>query len=247
MFPFLQDREPMLDSATGTGTGAEADEVSFNGSALNSEIQSLRTFALSLVLILSQAIIDNDLEENELPTDRLDKMLAGISDDGEEEIDIDQATMDILIANVMDAFESLGVSEDILAVIFSEDAEANEALENAAEIVESNKPQSDEDLEDFFDLFVYGEAEDDDSEMMLDGVSVGKTTTKTGKYGKLVYKAVKAIRNGKVTVINKRMSGKVKLSSKQRQALSKARKKASASSAIKKRIRSMKKAKNLNI
>ena len=103
-----------------------------------------------------------------------------------------------------------------------------------------------DDLEEFIDLFVYGEAQDD-GDTMLDGVSLGKTTTKSGKFGKLVYKAVKAIRNGKVAIVNKRVSGRVKLSAKQRSALKKARTKASSSGAIKRRVRSMKKAKALNV
>lgn len=246
IFPFLQNQTMMLDSVAGNAAKA-VEDVNINPDALSSEIQNLRKVALVAVLLLAQAITENDLDEDELPTDRLDALIAGLSGaDDDEGFEADQNTLDIIIANIQDAMASLGVPDEVILSAFSEDAEANEAIESIAEIIESNTPQGD-DLEEFIDLFVYGEAEDEDSEMMLDGVSVGKTTTKSGKFGKVVYKAVKAIRNGKVQIVNKRVSGKVKLSAKQRQALSKARRKAGSSSAIKKRMRSMKKAKSMNI
>lgn len=254
MFPILGtgaatvSKSPgMLDSMSGT-VAAAIENADMDGAALNSEIQSLRKFALALVFTLADSIVENDLADDELPTDRLDTLLAGIAagvDD--EDFEADQATLDIVIANVQDALATLGVSDELIAAIFSSDAEADEAIESAAEIIESNAPTGD-DLEEFIDLFVYGEADEKDGEEgMLDGISIGKTTAKSGKFGKVVYKAVKAIRNGKVQVVNKRISGKVKLSAKQRSALNKARRKASSSGAIKKRMRSMKKAKALNI
>lgn len=249
LFPFLDPlHQPMLDSAAANTANQVADSLMLDSVALNSEIQSLRKSVLAAVFVLSGAIVGKDLEENELPSDRLDSLIAGIASGGDgnddEEIEVDESTLDIVIANFQDALATLGVDDSIIASMFGGDAEADDAIEAAAEIVESNKP-SDDDMDELFDLFVYGEAEDD--ELLLDGVSLGKTTTKSGKFGKVVYKAVKAIRNGKVAIVNKRVSGKVKLSAKQRAALSKARRKAGASGAIKKRIRSLAKSKKLGI
>lgn len=246
IFPFLNPLlQPMqIDSVA--GNAAEAIEAAnVDGNALNSEIQNLRKAVLAAVLLLGEAIVEKQLADDELPSDRLDALIAGIADGGDdEEFEVDEATLDIVIANFQDALATLGVDDGMIAVMFGGDAEADEAIEAAAEIIESNAPTGD-DVDELFDLFVYGEAEDD--ELMLDGVSLGKTTTKSGKFGKVVYKAVKAIRNGKVSIVNKRVSGKVKLSAKQRAALSKARRKAGSSGAIKKRMRSMKKAKNMGI
>ena len=231
ILPFLGDakKTEMLDSASGQAVQVveNLDIQESNASALNAEIQSVRKMALMLVLVLVDSIIENDLGEDELPSDRLDALLSGFASDAE------------------DAFASLGVSDELIATIFSEESEADEAIESACELVESTLPTGD-DLQEFVDLFVYGEAQDD-GDTMLDGVSLGKTTTKSGKFGKVVYKAVKAIRNGKVAIVNKRVSGRVKLSAKQRSALKKARVKASSSGAIKRRVRSMKKAKALNV
>lgn len=245
IFPFLKHESPMLDSVTSVAL-EKFEDSEINANALNSEVQSLRRGALAIAIALANSIIENELGEGELPTDRLDALLAGIaSDENDEEFEVDQPTLDIVIANVQDALATLGVSDDLIVAMFGGDADADEAIETASEIIESNLPSGD-DLDELFDLFVYGEAQDDEDHMM-DGVSLGKTTTKSGKFGKVVYKAVKAIRNGKVSVINKRVSGKVKLSAKQRSALNKARRKASATGAIKKRMRSMKKAKAMNI
>ncbi len=238
--------QPMLDSAASAAAAAVEGASELDSTALNSEIQSLRKFALALAFTLASSIVENDLAEDELPSDRLDMLLAGIASDNsdDEEFDVDESTLDIVIANVQDALATLGVEESVIADMFGGDANADEAIEAAAEVIESNTPTGD-DLDEFVDLFVYGEATDD--EQMLDGVSLGKTTTKSGKFGKVVYKAVKAIRNGKVSIVNKRVSGRVKLSSKQRAALAKARRKAGSSGAMKKRMRSMKKSKNLGI
>ncbi len=236
----------MIDSVAAQAAKAVAEASPLDKTALNSEIQNLRKVALALVFVLAEAIVEKTLGEDELPSDHLDKLLAGIASDSDddEEFEADENTLDIIIANVQDALASLGVDDGVIASMFGGDANADEAIEAAAEIIVSNTPQGD-DLDEFIDLFVYGEAEDD--ELMVDGISIGKTTSKSGKFGKIVYKAVKAIRNGKVAIVNKRVSGKVKLSPKQRSALAKARRKAGSASAIKKRSRSMAKSKAMNL
>ncbi|MGE8683099.1 MAG: hypothetical protein ACN6OV_01190, partial [Acinetobacter sp.] len=221
LFDFLDPlKQPLLDSVATNAANTVADDLMLDSVALNSEIQSLRTAVIMAVIALADSVIHKDLEEDELPSDRLDALIAGIAAGGDDEgeFEVDESTLDIVIANFQDALATLGVDDGVIASMFGGDADADEAIEAAAEIIESNKP-SDDDMDEFVDLFVYGEAEDD--EVMLDGVSLGKTTTKSGKFGKVVYKAVKAIRNGKVSIVNKRVSGKVKLSAKQRAALNK--------------------------
>lgn len=244
IFSDPQQQQTMLDSAASNAITVLGD-ADLDTVALNAEIQNMRKAALILVLSLSKAIVENELDENELPSDRLDSLIAGFSsaDETDEDIEVDQATLDIMIANIQDALESLGVSEKTIRTMFDDGEDAEIAIESAAETIESQLPEGDE-LEEFFTVFIYGEPED---EMLLDGVSVGKKTTKKGKFGNVTYKAVKAIRNGKVTVVNKRISGRVKLTSKQKNALAKARRKSTTSSAIKQRVKSIKKHNNLNL
>ena len=75
----------------------------------------------------------------------------------------------------------------------------------------------------------------------------GKKTVKKVNGKTLVYKAVKAIRNGKRVVINKRISGKPFLKAGQKAALKKARRKASTGTAIRKQMRSLGKGIRANI
>jgi hypothetical protein len=64
--------------------------------------------ALMLVLVLVDSIVENDLGDDELPSDRLDSLLAGFASEADdEEFEADQATLDILIANVQDALRRL--------------------------------------------------------------------------------------------------------------------------------------------
>lgn len=239
----------IYDSAAGQAA-AQIQDDSLDAAALNSEIQNLRRAALITVLLLAEAIVDNQLGEDELPSDRLDALLAGFSanDEDDEGIDVDQATLDIFIATIQDALLTLGVSTDVVETMFEEGEDAEAAIESAAEIIESNTPSGD-DLDELVDLFVYGEEPEEptaESEL-LDAATVGKTTKKKGKFGTVVYKSVKAIRSGQLKIVNKRIAGKVKLSPEQRQALNKARRKATTATALKKRARSMLKRKNLNL
>lgn len=234
--------DAQLDSAAGNAA-SKIEETGLDIASLNGEIQQMRKAALIIVLLLSDAITSGDLDEDELGSDRLEALLAGFAsddDDDGEEITADEATYDILVANVKDALATLGVSDDVIETMFGADGEDREsAIEVAAETVESNAPTGD-DIDDLIDLFAYGEANDEDGEI-FDGISVGKTTIKSGKLGKIVYKAVKAIRNGKVKIVNKRVAGKVKLNAKQRSALKKARRKATTGTAVRKRTRSARK------
>ena len=180
ILPFLGEskKTEMLDSASGQAVQVveNLDAKESSASALNAEIQSVRKMALMLVLVLVDSIVENDLGDDELPSDRLDSLLAGFASEADdEEFEADQATLDILIANVQDAFASLGVSDELIATIFSEESEADEAIESACELVESTLPTGD-DLQEFVDLFVYGEAQDD-GDTMLDGALTARVLT----------------------------------------------------------------------
>jgi hypothetical protein len=65
----------MLDSAAGQAIEA-LNDTGVNLTALNSEIQSVRMAALAVVWGITDAIIEKDLGEGELPSDRLDVLLA---------------------------------------------------------------------------------------------------------------------------------------------------------------------------
>lgn len=235
-----------FDSATGD---AAEKVMSADDQGFNSELSQLRRTALFSVFQLSDDIISGDLEDEELPSDRLDAYLAPEGDtDGEDEDSAaaSQQIIQILAANMADAMSSLGVDDETIAAAFDTDIDAaDEAIEKLAETIEQNLPTG-EALDGFITSFLYGEGELDMSAGQVDAfdsAEVGKNKVRKNKYGQtLVYKGVKAVRQGKVTVVNKRVgntSMKVKLSAKQKMALRKAGAKAVTPNAIKKRLKSI--------
>lgn len=235
-----------FDSASGD---AAVVVMSADDQGYNSELSHLRRTALFSVLQLADDIISGDLDDDELPSDRLDAYLSPEGDDGEDEesAQVSQQVVQILAANMADAMSSLGVDDETIAAAFDTDIDAaDEAIEKLAETIELNLPKGEE-LEGFITSFLYGEGELDMDAGKIDGfdsaAQVGKNKVRKNKYGQtLVYKGVKAVRNGKVTVVNKRVGNtamKVKLSAKQKMALRKAGAKAITPNAIKKRLKSI--------
>lgn len=229
-----------------------SDDASIDSIALNSEIQATRYLALAILLTLCDDIISGDLDEGETPADRLDALLSVAEDETDEESQ--NFALTILIANIQDAAVSLGVPADVAIGSFddSNPEVQDDFIESMADFVNSNVPEGEE-FEQFREDFVYGspdkfepvEAEQLDQ---LDGLmNAGKTSVKKRNGRTLVYRAVKAIRNGKIKVVNKRIGGSAKLSAKQKQAVKRMQAKSQRGGAIKKRLRSLTKGKQANL
>lgn len=233
-----------FDSAAGD---AAQVVLSLDDQAFNNEILGLRRDALFAVWQLVDDLLEDDLDDDELPNDRLDAYLSSENEsDDDDENQLEQQTMQIKAANMADAMASLGVSDDLIAAAFDTDVDAaDDALAQIAEIVVAATPTG-EDLDDFITQFLYG---DDGLDMeagqvdQYDSATLGKNKVRKTKSGQtLVYRGVKAVRQGKITVVNKRVgntSMKVKLSPKQKMALKKAAMKAVRPNAIKKRLKSL--------
>lgn len=233
-----------------SSAGQAAQQVmSLDDQAFNNELMALRRSALFAVLQLTNDIIEDDLEDGELPSDRLDAYLTSETKtaDGEEVSELEAQVVQIKAAFMSDAMSSLGVDDDTITKAFDTDVdEADDAISKIAETIEVNLPTGD-DLDDFITEFLYG---DDGLDMEAgqvdeyDSAQLGKNKVRKTKSGQtLVYKGVKAVRHGKITVVNKRVGNtfmKVKLSPKQKAALRKAAAKAISPNAIKKRIKSLK-------
>lgn len=245
------------NAATESGeAGAEYDSLA--NVALASDTYALRQTAIYVALQLIEDLGEGDLDDDELPSDRMDSLIAGAVGDEEDE---DGMSYQLLSAQVEDVFLSLGVDSSTVDTMFSDDVTtADAAIEAACEAALANLPAEGEDLDTFIEEFVYGfdgaEFEDDhDLESDFDSTgkrktTVGKTTVRKNKFGQtLRYKGVKVIRHGKVKVINKRVAGgaKVRLSAKQKAALRKASVKARTGSAMRKRLRSWKKGQKMGL
>lgn len=225
----------------------------------------MRLQALSVSFMLAAMLTASDFDDEEiLPSELLDSlMLDAFSDDDDDEYDggdIDDTVKVTFSAHVADALSTLGVEDSVIEDLFSDEVEvADAAVTMAAETVLENMPDDGDDFEEFVTAFAYSD-EDESDETAFDGMeepqfdAAGKKKLRTGKKtvkkvnGKtLVYKAVKAIRNGKRVVINKRISGKPFLKAGQKAALKKARRKASTGTAIRKQMRSLGKGIRANI
>ena len=217
-----------------------------------SAIADMRVAAMSIVLntalIVTEGQGDIDPEDEMLPSEVLDNlMLEQVQEDDEDDdTEIDPMVKSVLSAHVADAFSSLGVGDDVINDLFASDTDvADTAIESACQTVVENLPQDGDPLDEFVMAFAFGydaealvaDGSDEyteegyDSAMFDAGgnskkpLRAGATTVKKTKFGTVRYKGVKAMRHGKVVVINKRISGHVRLSAKQKAALKKARRK----------------------
>ncbi|WP_198331463.1 hypothetical protein [Psychrobacter aquimaris] len=227
----------------------------------------MRLAALNVAFMLSAVLTDGEYDDEELlPSEVLDGlMIEAFTDDDDDDADLDEIDENVRItfsAHVSDALSTLGVEDAVIADLFDDEIEvADAACLAAAETVLENMPDDGEAFDDFVSGFAYSDdGGDEEDEESFDGMNeeyqfdaakkklrVGKKTVKKVNGKTLVYKAVKAIRNGKKVTINKRISGKVKLNASQRAGLKKARRKAGTSSAIRKQMRSFGKGLRANI
>lgn len=243
-------QRPMYDSAAGNAAEQLAEKVSpVSERAALAAIQSMRSNALSIVLLLTDAVVDNSLEEGSIPSEYLDTLILAAMD-SDDDAELDPMIAQLMWANISDAMASLGVEESLIEDIGSDEIEAADAaIEAAAEIIIANMPDTGEPLDEFFEQFVYGfDANDmfaeEAPENGFDAMKkprVGANTTKTDASGREIrYKGVKVVRNGKIKVVNKRLAGqKVMKSAKQKMALNKLHNKKRSFSSFQKMSRSL--------
>lgn len=203
--------------------------------------QSLRSEGLAIVFSLADAVAEEQLDEHDvLPSEFLDSMIrsACTSDDIDEDLHTVEQT---LAAHVSDALSTLGVTDDVIDHINSNDTEiADAAIEAAVPLILANKPPDGDELDDFIKAFVYGITADDllngDDEDGFDAahphhipnahrtkhgkLAAGRINVREVNGHKIKYKATKVVRKGKVIVKNLRLAGqKIMLSMKQKAAV----------------------------
>lgn len=222
----------------------------------------MRLAALQVAFMLAGIMSEVEFEDQELlPSELLDSLIleSFVEDPEDDDDEIDSTVKTILSAHIADAMSTLGVDEDLINDVFDSDVDiADAAIETASEIILENMPADDE-LDDFISIFAYGDEatydammkEEDEDEGMYDAakkpLTVGRKTRRKVRGKNVTYKAVKAVRDGKIKVVNKRISGNVRLSAAQKAALKKARRKSTTGSAVRKRMMSFAKGLQRNI
>lgn len=174
----------------------------------------------------------DDLEEGESYADRLMAMFVGIADSNKDgEITEDEA-------DVIEAALNAGYDYLVRCGVSEEDAESllndwpAEVADRVRDIVAENLPDGEEAEGEDLDDFVFS---DEENEPAMDSVLDA------------VYRKAFAIRGGKKMRINKRISGTVRLSSKQKVAIRKAQMKSHSAGAQMRRMKSMRLRKRLGL
>lgn len=249
----LERQEAQFDAANAATQAAESIEFDpIDERVASHSTTQMRLAALQVVFMLAGIMSEvEDEDQDMLPSELLDSLIleAFVEDPEDDDEEIDPTVKAIVSAHIADALSSLGVDDDLINDVFDGDVDvADSAIETMAEIVLENMPADDE-LDGFISLFAYGDEATYDALLKAEQagepefdaakpLTVGKTTKRKVGNKNVVYKAVKAVRDGKVKVVNKRIAGKVRLSAAQKAALKKARRKSATGTAVKKRMMS---------
>lgn len=181
----------------------------------------LRTTRMQAAAALQQWVEESDLDAGESSADRLLALMVGIADDNQDgELDDDE--QDVLLVALeagWDYLAGLGVEGDDISALLNDWDE--DAAERVRDLVASALPEGDDEADEAIERFAFS---DDDQEPLLDAT----------------YRKKMVIRGGKKVRINKRISGTVRLSGKQKLAIRKASMKARSAGAKARRLKSMK-------
>ena len=219
------------DSAQSEQIEEKLSDIEHN--ALVADIANMRGWALQVVLNLIDALSDG-LEEDETPSSIMYELIDDVL--GEDDNEGQDLLESLFAANLAEAFSKLGVDDETINDIMSDDSElADAAIEAAIEIATANLPDAGEPLDEFYNEFVYGfEVGADALKDEYDEVVQFPTKPK--------YKNKKVVRDKKVKTIKVRTFPKPNealLDPDVKKALQEGRKKAHSGDADKKRAASL--------
>lgn len=196
------------------------DSVDAGRNLSGADDYTIKDITLSAAAAIQLWAETDDLDDGESYADRLMALMVGIADankDGEI-TDDEQGVLNVAINAAWDYLVIKGVSEEDAGALLNDwDASTAERVrELVASVLPEGEGESDADLDDF----VFG---DNDQEPMLDAA----------------YKKIVAFRGGKKVRINKRISGTVRLSAKQKVGIRKMQMKSHSAGARMHRMKSM--------
>lgn len=204
------------------------DDVSGHAENLPSKAQyAAESFAQNSMRMLAASVLRqwaamaaDDLEAGETWADRLMSLFIGAADEDKngDLSENEQETVLELMESAWDYLLYLDVDEALIGELLNDwsDSAADMIRQNLADELQDDE---DDDLQNL-DQFVFA---DEEQSQIYDAV----------------YKKEMVVRNGKKTRINKRLSGAVRLTAKQKAAIKKARQKSHSASANMRRLKSM--------
>lgn len=183
-----------FDSAQSEQIEEKLSDIEHN--ALVADIANMRGWALQVVLNLIDALSDG-LEEDETPSSIMYELIDDVL--GEDDNEGQDLLESLFAANLAEAFSELGVDDETINDIMSDDSElADAAIEAAIETATANLPDAGESLDEFYNEFVYG------FEVGADALKDEYDAVKKN------FKQKKAIRNGELTMVWVRTGGRPK-------------------------------------
>ena len=195
---------------------AAAEDAALSGA----DDYTIADITLSATAAVQQWAETDDLDEGESYADRLMALMVGIADanKGGDITEDEHGVLDVALNAAWDYLVKLGASEEDAGSLLN-DWDADTA-DRVRDLVSSALPEGEDAADADIDDFVFG---DSDQEPALDAT----------------YKKRMVIRGGKKMRINKRISGTVRLSAKQKVGIRKARMKSHSAGAMMKRMKSM--------
>lgn len=232
----------ILDGVGGTvdNTVGSTDNGMLNGapSMSASAMYADTNVKLSVAATIQEWLETDDLDDSETLADRLFMLMVGIADanqDGELDDD-EQAVLESALEAAWDYLSSKGVSEEDCSMLLNDWDDS--AAMRVVDLVASKMPDGDDASDDDMDGFAFGaDAQEStfDEANMKDGE---KKKEEDGVAMDAVYKKTMVIRQGKKVRINKRVSGTVRLTAKQKIGIRKAQMKSHSSRATIRRLKS---------
>jgi len=215
------------DSAQSEQIEEKLSDIEHN--ALVADIANMRGWALQVVLNLIDTLSDG-LEEDETPSSIMYELIDDVL--GEDDNEGQDLLESLFAANLAEAFSELGVDDETINDIMSDDSElADAAIEAAIETVTANLPDAGEPLDEFYNEFVYG------FEVGADALKDEYDAADKKGYQ---YKKKFAVRDAQVVAVKVRIKPKkTKQSPEQKAAVKKAGLKAHTSEAERKRAKSI--------
>lgn len=185
---------------------------------------TVQDISMAAVAAVQQWAETDDLDDGESYSDRLMALFVGIADsnkDGDITED-EQGILSVALNAGWDYLVKLGVTEEDAGSLLND--WDDEAADRVRDLVASALPEGEDEAGSEIDSFVFS---DEDQESALDAVLDA------------VYRKKLVVRNGKKVRVNKRISGVVRLSPKQKVAIRKARMKSHSAGAMMRRMKSM--------
>lgn len=184
-----------FDSAQSEQIEEKLTDIEHN--ALVADIANMRGWALQVVLNLIDALSEG-LEEDETPSSIMYELIDDVL--GEDDNEGQDLLESLFTANLAEALGELGVDDETITDIMSDDAElADAAIEAAIETATANLPDAGEPLDEFYNTFVYGFEVGADA-LKDEYDEVDKSSWK--------YKKVKRVRDGEVKKVSVRTKPK---------------------------------------